>query len=327
MVHEAPHRMRGVGQQARIEQRLPQHGGIQARQQRQAFARQAAIGQDRVIQLRQPFDGGLLAIRGSMCAATRRRARRRGAALPAPARRDTAGPPPNRAGACASGSPGCDAAFERAARTHRVGQFGDHALVDDRAVRGRRHADGVQLRAGGRVVVVNRADQRLRGAAQQIDLQIARDRQAACGRQHGTHPDLRAQRVGIARGVDVAHQRRGVGAQLTQRLFELGVAALDDARDFDVGGDLVVVDQRQLELAALVRRARARRSALPSVCSCSDDTARRTKSSRWACNTRRASAALAESHRRPIAPLLQHGVDDRGEGRLGQPQFLVDELR
>ena len=196
--------------------------------------------------------------------------------------------------ACASRFVRCNAAFERATRTHRVGQFGDHAIVDDRAVRGRRDADGAQVRAGGRVVVVNRADQRLRGAAQQVDLQVARDRQAACSRQHGAHPDLRAQRVGIARGVDVAHQRRRVGAQLTQRLFELGVAALDDARDFDVGGDLVVVHQRQLELAALARRARAARSALPSVCSCSDDTARRTKSSRWACNTRRASTALAE---------------------------------
>ncbi len=149
VVHEAPHRVRGVGQQARIEQRLPQHGGVQARQQRQAFARQAAVGQDRVIQLRQPFDGGLLAIRGRCGAAMRRRAARRGAAprSPCSTRYEQI---LHRAGQrlCVR-FVRCNAAFERATRTHRVGQFGDHALVDDRAVRGRRDADGAQLRARG----------------------------------------------------------------------------------------------------------------------------------------------------------------------------------
>ena len=216
--------------------------------------------------------------------------------------------------------------IERTSRAHGIGQFGDDTLVDDCAVRSRRDPGGVQTRTGCRVGVVNRTDQRLRGAAQQVGLQVACDRQAACGRQHGTHPDLRAQRVGIAGGVDVTHQRRGVGAQLTRRLFEFGVAALDDARDLDVGCDLLVVHQRQLELAAFARlRAGVAGCALRLLV----QRLHRAPDEVVALAVQHSQCIdrAARSQRRPIAPLLQHGVDDRGEGRLGQSQFLVDELR
>ena len=62
VVHEAPQRVHGVVDQRRFGERLPQHRGVQARQQRQALPRQATVGQDRVVEVGQPLDGALFAL-------------------------------------------------------------------------------------------------------------------------------------------------------------------------------------------------------------------------------------------------------------------------
>ena len=131
----------------------------------------------------------------------------------------------------------------------QVGAPGGAAAEHEGAVGGRGHALVMQTPAGRCIGAAQGLGQRRGGVAHEGRLQAAAQRQRLHAAPQRARKALRAEGVGVARDVDVMHQRRGVGVQIAQ----LGLGALLDglgaAGDLDVHRHVVVVDQRQIGAA------------------------------------------------------------------------------
>ena len=93
--------------------------------------------------------------------------------------------------------------------------------------------------------------QRRGGVVHEGRLQAAAERQGLHAAPERTRKAFGAEGVGVARDIDVVHQRRGVGVQVAQFGFGGLLDGLGAAGDLDVHCDIVLVDQRQVGAAGL----------------------------------------------------------------------------